>query len=76
MQLIMWLIMQVIVFSGVNQGIIHDSHKHLKDPQNTPSEYMIRPIALMPFITKCFEKLVLALIKSIIPATLGQHQFA
>lgn len=35
-----------------------------------------RPVALTPIITKCFERLVMSHIKSILPPTLDPHQFA
>ncbi|KAI3351412.1 hypothetical protein L3Q82_020270 [Scortum barcoo] len=35
-----------------------------------------RPVALTPIITKCFERLVLAHLKSCLPPTLDPHQFA
>ncbi|XP_076836629.1 uncharacterized protein LOC143482213 [Brachyhypopomus gauderio] len=35
-----------------------------------------RPVALTPIITKCFERLVLAHLKSCLPLTLDPHQFA
>ncbi|KAI3362442.1 hypothetical protein L3Q82_012246 [Scortum barcoo] len=35
-----------------------------------------RPVAITPIITKCFERLVLAHLKSCLPPTLDPHQFA
>ncbi|KAI3377374.1 hypothetical protein L3Q82_008562, partial [Scortum barcoo] len=35
-----------------------------------------RPVALTPIITKCFDRLVLAHLKSCLPPTLDPHQFA
>ena len=35
-----------------------------------------RPVALTPVVMKCFEKLVLAHIDSIIPSSLDPYQFA
>ncbi|KAI4879859.1 hypothetical protein NFI96_004004 [Prochilodus magdalenae] len=47
-------------------------------PKNTnPSRLNdYRPVALTPIITKCFERLVLAHLKSCLPPTLDPHQFA
>lgn len=45
-----------------------------KSPVKCLNDY--RPVALTPVIMKCFERLVLSHLKSVIPSDLDKHQFA
>ncbi|XP_058273785.1 NLR family CARD domain-containing protein 3-like [Hemibagrus wyckioides] len=61
---------------GKQQGLMTTSIVPV--PENSTASCLndYRPVALTPIITKCFEWLVLAHLKTCLPATLDPHQFA